>query len=140
MRQVEKMFQRRSEQRSMDEHHCCHRGGDLFGTPPLRATLSAIWTFAPFQLYFGCLCTAPSSSRRYLVRVNSELELKLTACPAEARGSGSAESKPYLAPQSSHPEGWPAECHGGAQGRYVLKRASRRIWDVLIVLIQGYRG
>lgn len=36
--------------------------------------------------------------------------------------------------------GRPAECHGGARGRYELKRASRRIWDVLIVLIQGYRG
>lgn len=125
----------------MDEHHCCHRGGDLFGTPPLRATLSAIWTFAPFQLYYECLCAAQSSSRRYLVRVNLELELKLAARQAEARGSGSAESKPYLAPPSGRPEGRPAECHGGAQGRYELKRASRRaIGDLFIVLIQGYRG
>lgn len=47
------------------------------------------------------------SSRRYLVRGNLELELKLAARQAEARGSRSAESKPYLALPSGRPEGWP---------------------------------
>lgn len=129
MRQVEKMFLRKTEREEMDPKRgrapLLSPGCDLFGTLPRQQPCQGSGRLACF-IYITDVFVQPGSFR-YLFQVNLELEFKLVT-PAKACGSGvQIEGLSGAAIRLAfHKAGeWQQAnrgCRGLAQARHALKK------------------